>query len=177
MLVNMCNLHIASTHKRGREYFHPQRYKPSDAMKNIFVWLFAIVLVSTQGIAQSSKTITQSIPLDGANEVVFNIPAKVELVEWNNDYMRVETTVTLAHLSETILKSIIMSGRYHLDAKNVDGVVTLTSPKSELVVMVGGKEMMDEVSYKVMLPKKTNFVQPLQPKAVPAVGASMPKTF
>lgn len=146
-------------------------------MKNIFVWLFAILLVSTQGIAQSSKTITQSIPLDGANEVIFNIPAKIELVEWNNDFMRVETTVTLAHLSETILKSIIMSGRYHLDAKTVDGVVTLTSPKADLVVMVGGKELIDEVTYKVMIPKKTNLAQPLLPVSVPPVGAAMPKTF
>jgi len=121
-------------------------------MKRFIFFALAALLFAGQTNAQSNKTLMKSFNLDGNTTVQVDLGGQVVLEEWNNDFIRVISDVEVINVNESVLKSLISAGRYNLEANSENGVLLVSAPKISKVVVIGGRELQDNVIHKVMVP-------------------------
>jgi hypothetical protein len=126
--------------------------------------LFAALFCFCQfGCAQSSKTIHQTLALDGAEKVVVNIIGSNvemrEIPEMEGSLILCEITVKLSVDNDKFLNFVCNSGRYELE-KTLDaatGELTLASKKNNNVMMIKGEECYEELHYVFYVPASVKF--------------------
>jgi hypothetical protein len=105
--------------------------------------------------AQSTKTIHQTFPVDNASKIVLNVVGtEIDVRETKGSRVLVETTVRLSISNDRLLDYVVNSNRYDL-IKTIDPLtkeLVLSSPKGNNMIIVKGKEVMEEVSYVFYLP-------------------------
>lgn len=126
-----------------------------------FYSMFCVFLFMTFGLsAQASKTLHQTFTVDGAEKVNINVVgSKVEMKETKGSRILVETTVLLSVSNVRLLDFVANSGRYDLD-KTTDPAtneLTISSKKSNNVIMVKGKECQEQISYVFYIPTSVKF--------------------
>lgn len=125
-------------------------------MKNKISFLFLpLLLVAAPILAQhTEKTLVKSFNLDGKSTVMLDMEGPVKVTTWNEPVMRVQMTITLQNGSETMLKSLVTTGRYNLDNKEVNGVYTIVAPGLARQIKLGsGQQLGEIVTYSVFAPK------------------------
>lgn len=123
-------------------------------MRNLILLFILMLGTITMTQAQASKTLVKSVALAGAEEVIIDLPGLVENSEWDNDFVRVTTYLTVGNMSENIVKQLVLVGRYNLET-NLDeatGVLVITMPKISNQVRVKGVALVETLRFEVQAP-------------------------
>ncbi len=116
--------------------------------------LFLLLFTTSYGIAQDvEKVLVKSFNLQGSQAVVLEMDAPTEVKTWKNDLLRVQMTITLSNGTESMLKSLIETGRYNLKSELVDGQFKVFAPALAREVKIGGKTLEERVSIMVYGPE------------------------
>ena len=132
-----------------------QNYSIMKRSITLFVSLF---LLATSGLfAQSiEKTLVRSFNIQGAQEVALEVDAPVEVKTWSQKIMRIQINVALERGSESMLRSLIQTGRYNLKGEMLDGLYTVTIPGLSRQVRVNGSILSENLSYVVFVPENVH---------------------
>lgn len=117
----------------------------------------SFVLMTTALSAQ--KTISQVIESDTNSNVIFQTTDEVEVLEWNNEYIKVETIITAEKVRPHILEEIAQSNVFELNAQQNENGLLLNAPAQRKSVKVNNVQIEWTVTYKVYVPTATNVVQ------------------
>lgn len=150
-----------------------KKYRRGTEMRNLIL-LFTLMLgLVTMTQAQASKTLVKSVALTGAQDVVINLPGVVEQSEWDNDFIRVTTYLTVENMNENIVKQLVLVGRYNLET-NLDeatGTLVITMPKIANQVRVKGMALVETLHFEVQAP--AGYQVAIKQAAVAADAASI----
>ncbi len=122
--------------------------------------LFFFFACSAFLAAQASKTVHQTFMLDGAQKVNINVVGtKVEIRETKGSRVLVEMSIKLSVPNERLLDYVINNGRYDLlhELNNATGELTITSPRTNNVLLVKGQECYEDLTYVIYLPAAVKF--------------------
>jgi hypothetical protein len=112
---------------------------------------------STASLAQNTeKVLVKSFNLQGAQEVKLQLNGPVEVKTWDQDILRVQMTISLGNLSESLLKSLIQAGRYNLRAEMNSGAMQISAPASTKEVRINGTLINEQFSFIVFAPSKVH---------------------
>jgi uncharacterized ubiquitin-like protein YukD len=120
---------------------------------------FAIILIFVFSIpaciAQVSKTIHQTFTLDNAEKITLDLDSKdINYKETKGTRILVETKITLSLPNQSLLDFVVNNGRYNL-IKSVDATsreISLSSQKNKNVIVVRGKECVEDVVHTIYVP-------------------------
>lgn len=115
-------------------------------------FLIATSFVVAQNV---EKTLVKSFNLKGAEAIYLNVEGDVDVVQWDNKYLRVQMTIELKNSNNQILKSLISARRYNLEANYTDAGVSIAVPGLEKNVMIKGVKLNEYISYTIMAPRNT----------------------
>ncbi|MGH1339337.1 MAG: hypothetical protein ACRBFS_24675 [Aureispira sp.] len=125
-----------------------------------FLTLITLLLVLANGVAgQTQKTLVKTLALTPTTESLqFHFPATVEVKEWDNPTLRLVTTVD-ANVGPNVLKALAAAGRYGYTTTTqlTTGVTTVTMPKIEVEIIIGGYPLEDQLQVLVYIPKGMNY--------------------
>lgn len=118
-------------------------------------FLVPLLLVSTTLLGQQAeKTLVKAFNLQGQQAVMIDVDAPIEVVEWNQQQMRVVMTVSLENGSTTLLKSLVSSGRYNLNSESLDYNFRIFAPGLDRQVkLMNGGELKEKISFEVFAPR------------------------
>jgi hypothetical protein len=121
--------------------------------------------------AQSSKTLVKSCPTQASASLMLDLEGSVTVQEWKNEFIRIETTVTLENFGENILNRLIVAGRYEITNTNNDGKQILSMPKVKYLIKVQGQDVKEKISYTLFVPNGLN-IEKKTPTEQSATGVS-----
>ena len=129
--------------------------------KYILTCIICFLVSTISWSQQASKTIHQTFTTDGAEKININVVgSKVEMRETKGSRILCEVTIKLAVANERLLDFVANSGRYDLE-KVIDNAInelTISSKKSNNVIVVKGEEIREEISYIFYIPATVKFV-------------------
>lgn len=138
-----------------------------------FLVLFTCLLFAPTLHGQGAeKVLVKSFNLEGNNAIQLNLPGQVETREWDNNYLRIELRVSVAHITESLLRTLIESGRYNIYGKTEDGFYKVFIPGLSKQVKVGGKEIEESFIFTVLHPASSAIMEETAPAAEPEVEPS-----
>lgn len=128
-------------------------------MKQFFA-LITLLLVLANGVAgQTQKTLVKTLALAPTTaSLQFDLPATVEVKEWDEPTLRLVTTVE-ANVGENVLKALAAAGRYTYTTKTAltTGVTTVMLPKVATPVVISGQALEDHLQVLVYIPRGLNY--------------------
>lgn len=125
-----------------------------------FVYVLFGLFLPFDTIAQSAKTLHQTFQTDNAQKININVVgSKVEMRETKGSRILVEMTIILSVPNERLLDFVINKGRYDL-SKELDsttGELTISSQRTNNVLIVQGKECYEEINYIFYIPPSIKY--------------------
>jgi len=124
-------------------------------MKNLIILLSLIVGLTTTINAQTEKTLVKSVALTASTSAMVNLPGEVNLNTWENDFIRVTTYLKVDNMNESIVKQLVMVGRYTLssDLDESNGTLIITIPNITNEVTVKGVLLVEQFSFEINAPE------------------------
>ena len=119
-------------------------------MKKLFTILF--LLVSITMLAQTQKTYVKSFPTT-SQLIQLDLEGLVEVETWEEPFIRVQAIVSIENGSAEVLKSLMLAGRYQVKTNREGPQQFLISNNRKKKITIGGKQLMETVSYKVFVPQ------------------------
>jgi hypothetical protein len=120
-------------------------------MKKIITFAVLMFCLITFTFAQSEKTLVKSIAIENS-VTVFDLPGEHTTTVWENDYIRVSTTISMPNNNEDFLKRLIALGRYDLVVVNENGNMVIRMPKTHNKITVKGVEMSEIFKFQISIP-------------------------
>jgi hypothetical protein len=114
-------------------------------------------LVATQ--AQVQKNIVKSYQHDGAKLVTLAVEGEVEIEEWDEEIVRLVTSIDAVNFNAATLKALTEAGRYTASSKNVDGNFILTMLKAQKELILRGIKIEEKYRFKIFVPRGTTVEQ------------------
>ncbi|WP_264788760.1 hypothetical protein [Aureispira anguillae] len=129
-------------------------------MKKIFtslIFVFSLVVLTN---AQLTKTLSKSVDLEETHTAYIMLPGNVTVTEWEEKYLRVTTTLDVENMGESIVKRLMIIGRYNLEAKKdkYGKMMVLTMPNTTNFVTIKGVDLIERYSFEVNVPKGYNIL-------------------
>jgi hypothetical protein len=120
-----------------------------------FLVLFASTFASAQQAAIGEKVLVKSFNPQGKNVVMLDLSSgKVEIKRSESGLIRVEMTIALANTNEATLQSLIVAGRYNLQAdSNNNDALSISAPGLQHAVKLKGQDLKETIRYQVTIPK------------------------
>lgn len=138
-------------------------------MKNLFTLIIFVFGLATTMTAQTEKAITKSIDLEETHTAYVMLPGNVEVSEWNESYMRITATITVENMSETVVKRLIIVGRYNIETRTdkFGKMMVVEMPNVANFVAVQGVDLLESYTFEISAPKGYRVVvkEDLNPKA------------
>lgn len=129
-------------------------------MKNfILTWIMLLGLVGLT-FAQTQKTLVKTLAVEQeVQEAVFALAGTVDVEQWDNQTIRIVTTITTPNTQENVLKALIAAGRYDYQVTVNKEMQTLTidMPKKNRVIVINGIDLDDQLEYKIYVPKNMKY--------------------
>ena len=124
-------------------------------MKSIkaFLTIFTLIFAITIATSQSEKTLVKSFNLKGMQVVELDLDGDVEVIEWKNTIIRIQLKIVLEKGNESMLKSLVRSGRYNLYSKISDDDFKIFAPETKKGIKIGDQDINENISYTVYAPK------------------------
>ncbi|MCF8443108.1 MAG: hypothetical protein K9H23_22420 [Saprospiraceae bacterium] len=120
-----------------------------------FLLLPLLLTVAPIQAQHAEKTLVKSFNLNGQNAVFLDLDGDVKVITWNEPQMRIQMTITLQNGSETMLKSLVTSGRYNLNPSEENGAYSIIAPGLDRQIKLGNGQLLGEqISYEVYAPKE-----------------------
>jgi hypothetical protein len=138
-------------------------------MKKIITLSIFIVSLLAMVNAQTTKTLSRSVDLGTTKTIYILLPGPVEVNEWEEDYLRVTTTLVVENMDENIVKRLIMIGRYGLESKTdkYGKLMALNMPNVANFVTVKGVDLEEFYTFEINVPKDHEVIikEDFNPKA------------
>ena len=117
--------------------------------------LLVLVLAATTTFAQTEKTLTKSLALNETHTAFVMLPGDVSLTTWDENFLRVTTTIQVANISENIVKRLVVVGRYSIETKEdkFGKMMVIKMPKVAHYVAVQGVDLVESYDFKIQAPK------------------------
>ena len=117
--------------------------------------LLVLVLAATTTFAQTEKTLTKSLALNETHTAFVMLPGDVSLTTWDENFLRVTTTIQVANMSENIVKRLVVVGRYSIETKEdkFGKMMVIKMPKVAHYVAVQGVDLVESYNFKIQAPK------------------------
>ena len=145
-------------------------------MKN-FIILLIIVFGFTTMNAQTQKTLIKKVDLKGTKTAFIMLPGDVGVTQWDEDHLRVTTTIDVENMDENIVKRLVIVGRYEIQIKvdKYGKMYILEMPKVKNYVAVKGVDLVEKYSFKIDAPKGYKIVvkQDLNPNFKQTTNAKL----
>lgn len=125
-------------------------------MKKFFLIWIALLGIVTFTFGQTQKTLVKTVPVECTTyKAVFALKGTVEVEEWNNQTIRIVTTITTTNTPENVLKALVAAGRYEYEitVDEANQTITIDMPKKENPVIINGTDLDDKLEYKIYVPK------------------------
>lgn len=129
-------------------------------MKKFFLIWIALLGIAALTFGQTQRTLVKTLPIEQTiHKTIFALRGNVEVEEWNNQTVRIITTITTEHTAENVLKALIIAGRYNYEliVDDVNQTITVDMPKKDNAVMINGINLDDKLEYKIYIPKGMNY--------------------
>jgi hypothetical protein len=83
------------------------------------------------------------------------LPGDVSLTTWDENFLRVTTTIQVANMSENIVKRLVVVGRYSIETKEdkFGKMMVIKMPKVAHYVAVQGVDLVESYDFKIQAPK------------------------
>lgn len=123
--------------------------------KFILTWITLLGIVALT-FAQTQKTLVKTLPVECTDyEAIFALKGDVEVEEWDNQTIRIITTITTENTPENVLKALVAAGRYTYEMKidETNQTITIDMPKKENAIIINGIDLDDQLDYKIYIPK------------------------
>ena len=123
-------------------------------MKNVLLLIIMMVGSVVSSMGQTQKTLVKSIDLAQAKHVVAQLPGAIQSSTWENDFVRVTTYLTVDNMPESIVKQLVLVGRYNLATTIDENTQTLviTMPKIANHVRVKGIALNEQFRFEIQAP-------------------------
>ncbi len=153
-------LHLHS-HKRGANHLQYNTttifstiYRIGIKMRTLILLVALMIATVTMTQAQASKTLVKSLALTGTQEMVIDLPGLVENSEWDNDFVRITTYLTVENMNENIVKQLVLVGRYNMETEldETTGTIIVHMPKINNQVRVKGTALVETLRFEVQAP-------------------------
>lgn len=125
-------------------------------IKKAIITTFSLLLLANSfSYAQTTteKTLVKSFNLQGKDVVVLDLDGEIEVKEWDNKIMRVQMTINVENVSNSMLKSLIQVGRYNLSSDTEDDNFIVFAPAMKKEIKVRGKVLKENIVYTVFTPE------------------------
>jgi len=105
--------------------------------------------------AQVSKTLIKSTSIEETHTAFVILPGEVNVNKWDENFIRVTTTVNVANMSENIVKRLIMVDRYSIETKEdkFGKIMVIKMPNIAHYVAVKGVDLIETYTFEVHAPK------------------------
>lgn len=121
-------------------------------MKTIFTLFILTILFVQTSFGQSQKTFVKSLSAP-TSSIAVDLEGKTEIIEWEESFIRVTTTIELTNFNEEILKRLVSVGRYNIETATNDGIMTIQMPKLSTKVTIRGQVLSEILSYDILVPE------------------------
>lgn len=107
--------------------------------------------------AQSAeRTLVKSFNLKGNTTVVLDLKGDVDVQHWNNDLVRIQININVENVSESVLKSLIVAGRYNLKDVEGENEMVINAPALDKEVSLRGQLLKEHLTYTVFAPESVS---------------------
>ena len=122
-------------------------------MKLLTTLLFLILTFTIN--AQVNKTLIKSTSIEETHTAFVILPGKVNVNEWNENFIRVTTTINVENMSENIFKRLVIVGRYSVEAKEdkYGKMMVIKMPNVAHYVAVKGVDLIETYTFEVYAPE------------------------
>lgn len=125
-------------------------------MKTFFLTWIALLGIVGLTFAQTQKTLVKTMAVEATNyEAIFDLTGTVDVVEWENETIRLVTTITAENIEEQVLKALVIAGRYQyqMEVDETAKTITIDMPKKERTIFINGADLDDQLDFKIYIPK------------------------
>lgn len=117
--------------------------------------LFCVVAIQ----AQVQKNIVKSYQHNGAKLITLAVEGQVEIEEWDEEIVRLVTSIDAVNFNASTLKALTEAGRYTASSKNIDGNFILTMLKAQKEIILRGTKIEEKYRFKLFVPRGTTVEQ------------------
>ena len=128
-------------------------------MKQLILTTIFFLFCAVAAQAQVQKNIVKSYQHEGAKLVTLAVKGEVEIEEWDEEIVRLVTSIDAINFNEATLKALAEAGRYTASSKNVDGNFILTMLKAQKEVTLRGTKIEEKYRFKIFVPRGTTVEQ------------------
>ena len=122
-------------------------------MKYLPLTILFILGCSFGAYAQVQKNIVKSFQYNGAQVVTLAVTGNVEIEEWDEEIVRLVTTIDAVNFNEPTLKALTEAGRYTSISKDVDAAMILTMLKAQKELKIRGTIIEEKYTFKIFVPR------------------------
>lgn len=125
-------------------------------MKKFFTTLITLVLFSVSLFSQATKSIVQTFNFDNTTTLSTELYGDVTIQKWQNNYVRVEVSVTLENFTQYTLNNLYEAGRYKLLSDYKGSNLHIYNIPTQYRIKINGSELKEIFSYRVFVPNSTD---------------------
>lgn len=121
----------------------------------ILTWIALLGIVGLT-FAQTQKTLVKTLAVEQpAYETVFDLAGNVEVMEWDNQTIRIITTIIAPNTEEQVLKALVVAGRYNykMVVDETTGTITIDMPQKERTIFINGADLDDQLEFEIYIPR------------------------
>jgi len=124
-------------------------------MKKIFTLLVLVCGLTVAMKAQTEKTLTKRVDLNKTHTAYVMLAGNVDVTEWEEDYVRLTTTITVENMNEGVVERLILVGRYNVQTKadKYGKRMVIEMPNIANFVAVKGVDLVESYSFEINAPK------------------------
>lgn len=120
-------------------------------MKNILTF-FLVIVLSTPLFSQASRTFIKTFRIEPGMSISTELYGNVTIQEWGENYVRVQSTVSLKNFTPFTLENLLEVGRYNLES-SVDGMnLSIFNKKTQFRIKIQGIDLLEEFNYIIFVP-------------------------
>jgi hypothetical protein len=130
-----------------------------------FLTMLPLLLFSNIATGQAERTFVKSFNLLGRQTASLNLGSNVQVIQWDNDILRVQMTVNLPTTNDATLKALAESGRYALKNDMDLHTLSISAPNLLSTIKLNSNELKENVSFIVYVPKSITVLKNTDPNA------------
>ena len=127
-------------------------------MKILLIFLILVFTINNLN-AQVNKTLVKSFAVETTtsytSKTIVMLPGKVDIKEWDKNFIRITTNITVENMNENIVKQLIIVGRYTLEVKKdkYDKIMIIKMPNIAYYVAVKGVDLIETYTFEIYAPE------------------------
>jgi len=121
-----------------------------------FLYFFCFFSLAQALSAQVEARVHQVFEVKNATKVAIKIDDskyEVNIKESYSTVIVVEAIIMLDNASPQDIENVIRTGRYNVEMKSKNGVITFTSPENKTPVVLNGQNAEEYVTYNISVPE------------------------